>query len=80
MGGIGYRRYSSLPKSDASFYRTSSGSEIDLILEKGDKRAAAECKCRSLRESCGDLLPLNIRRFKFEEFLLRKGESRSDDV
>lgn len=28
----------------ASFYRTSSGSEIDLILEKGNKRVAIECK------------------------------------
>ncbi len=28
----------------ASFYRTSSGSEIDLILEKGNKRLAIECK------------------------------------
>jgi len=28
----------------ASFYRTSSGSEIDLILEKGNKRVAVECK------------------------------------
>jgi predicted AAA+ superfamily ATPase len=27
-----------------SFYRTSSGSEIDLILEKGNKRMAIECK------------------------------------
>jgi len=28
----------------ASFYRTSSGSEIDLILERGNKRVAIECK------------------------------------
>jgi predicted AAA+ superfamily ATPase len=28
----------------ASFYRTSSGSEIDLILEKGNERVAIECK------------------------------------
>jgi hypothetical protein len=28
----------------ASFYRSSSGSEIDLILEKGKKRIAVECK------------------------------------
>ncbi len=33
-----------LPNWKASFYRTSSGSEIDLILEKGNKRAAIECK------------------------------------
>ena len=29
---------------EASFYRTSNGSEIDLILVKGDKRIAVECK------------------------------------
>lgn len=33
-----------LPNWKASFYRTSSGSEIDLILEKGNKRIAIECK------------------------------------
>jgi predicted AAA+ superfamily ATPase len=33
-----------LPNWKASFYRTSSGSEIDLILEKGNKRVAVECK------------------------------------
>ena len=33
-----------LPNWNASFYRTSSGSEIDLILEKGSKRIAIECK------------------------------------
>lgn len=33
-----------LPNWKASFYRTSSGSEIDLILEKGNKHAAIECK------------------------------------
>ena len=33
-----------LPNWKASFYRTSSGSEIDLILEKGNKRMAIECK------------------------------------
>ncbi len=33
-----------LPNWKASFYRTSSGSEIDLILEKGNKRVAIECK------------------------------------
>lgn len=33
-----------LPHWKASFYRTSSGSEIDLILEKGNKRVAIECK------------------------------------
>jgi hypothetical protein len=33
-----------LPDWTASFYRTSSGSEIDLILEKGKKRVAIECK------------------------------------
>lgn len=33
-----------LPNWKASFYRTSSGSEIDLIIEKGNKRVAIECK------------------------------------
>jgi len=33
-----------LPNWKASFYRTSSGSEIDLILERGNKRVAIECK------------------------------------
>lgn len=33
-----------LPDWTASFYRTSSGSEIDLILEKGKRRIAVECK------------------------------------
>jgi len=33
-----------LPNWKASFYRTSYGSEIDLILEKGNKRVAIECK------------------------------------
>ena len=33
-----------LPDWAASFYRSSSGSEIDLILEKGKKRIAVECK------------------------------------
>ncbi len=32
------------PDHTASFYRTSNGSEIDLILEKGNKRVAVECK------------------------------------
>lgn len=35
---------SRLPKWNASFYRTSSGTEIDLILEKGKKKVAVECK------------------------------------
>jgi len=33
-----------LPDWTASFYQSSSGSEIDLILEKGKKRFAVECK------------------------------------
>ena len=33
-----------LPNWNAAFYRTSSGSEIDLILEKGNRRIAIECK------------------------------------
>ena len=36
-----------LPKWQPAFYRTSSGSEIDLILEKGNKRIAVECKASS---------------------------------
>jgi len=35
---------SQLPDWQASFYRTSSGSEIDLILERGQRRVAIECK------------------------------------
>ena len=34
----------------ASFYRTSSGNEIDLILEKGRHRLAVECKASSAPE------------------------------
>jgi predicted AAA+ superfamily ATPase len=33
-----------LPDWTASFYRTSSGSEVDLILAKGKRRIAVECK------------------------------------
>jgi len=33
-----------LPLYDASFYRSSSGAEIDLVLEKGDKKIAIEIK------------------------------------
>ncbi len=36
-----------LPKWRPAFYRTSSGSEIDLILEKGRRRIAVECKASS---------------------------------
>lgn len=35
---------SELPSWKASFFRTANGSEIDLILEKGIKRIAVECK------------------------------------
>jgi len=35
------------PDWDASFYRTASGNEIDLILERGKKRIAIECKASS---------------------------------
>ncbi len=35
------------PRYDASFYRSSSGAEIDLILEKGKKRIAIEIKSSS---------------------------------
>jgi hypothetical protein len=38
---------SKLPKWNAGFYRTSSGTEIDLILEKGKKKIAVECKASS---------------------------------
>ncbi len=38
------------PDWHASFYRTSSGSEIDLILERGTKRIAIECKASSSPE------------------------------
>lgn len=38
------------PDWDASFYRTSSGSEIDLILERGKKKIAIECKASSSPE------------------------------
>ena len=34
----------------ASFYRTSSGNEIDLVLEKGRRRVAVECKAASAPE------------------------------
>lgn len=36
-----------LPRHRASFYRTSSGTEIDLVLEKGNHRIAIECKASS---------------------------------
>lgn len=36
-----------LPDWTPFFYRTSSGTEIDLILEKGSKRIAIECKVSS---------------------------------
>ena len=35
------------PRYDASFYRSSSGAEIDLILEKGNKKIAIEIKSSS---------------------------------
>jgi len=35
------------PRFDASFYRSSSGAEIDLVLEKGEKRIAIEIKSSS---------------------------------
>lgn len=34
----------------ASFYRTSSGSEIDLVLERGQRRVAVECKASTAPE------------------------------
>jgi len=46
----------------ASFYRTSSGNEIDLVLERGRRRVAIECKAssapevtRGFRQALGDL-------------------------
>lgn len=36
-----------LPDWRASFYRTASGSEIDLVLEKGTRRIGIECKVSS---------------------------------
>ena len=39
-----------LPDWNAAFYRTSSGSEIDLILEKGNRRIGVECKGFDLPE------------------------------
>ncbi|TPW18293.1 MAG: hypothetical protein FD130_323 [Halothiobacillaceae bacterium] len=38
------------PEWRASFYRTSSGSEIDLILERGRRRVAIECKASTSPE------------------------------
>jgi predicted AAA+ superfamily ATPase len=34
----------SLPQADFFFYRTSHGSEADLVIESGNKRIAVECK------------------------------------
>ena len=39
-----------LPEWRAAFYRTSSGNEIDLILERGNRRIAIECKASSAPE------------------------------
>lgn len=41
-----------LPDWKSSFFRTSSGNEIDLILEKGSRRIAVECKA-SIAPSVG---------------------------
>jgi predicted AAA+ superfamily ATPase len=35
------------PDWEAGFYRTSNGAEIDLVLQKGQKRIAIECKAAS---------------------------------
>ena len=35
------------PSVSASFYRASSGAEIDLILEKGNRKVGIECKASS---------------------------------
>ena len=37
----------SLPDFRASYYRTAGGAEIDLVLEKGSRRIAVECKASS---------------------------------
>lgn len=36
------------PRYEASFYRSSSGAEVDLVLEKGEKRIAIEIKSSSV--------------------------------
>jgi hypothetical protein len=41
---------SSLPQWKAGFYRTASGSELDLVLEKGQRRVAVECKASTSPE------------------------------
>ena len=41
---------SSLPQWKASFYRTASGDELDLVLEKGQRRVAIECKASTSPE------------------------------
>ncbi len=38
---------SCLPNWNAYFYRTGLGAEIDLVLEKGSRRVAVECKASS---------------------------------
>ena len=38
------------PDWQASFYRASSGNEVDLVLEKGRRRVAVECKASSAPE------------------------------
>jgi predicted AAA+ superfamily ATPase len=38
---------SSLPGWRASFYRTQAGAELDLVLERGRRRFAVECKASS---------------------------------
>jgi predicted AAA+ superfamily ATPase len=39
-----------VPEAQASFYRTVSGSEVDLILEKDGRRMAVECKASTAPE------------------------------
>jgi predicted AAA+ superfamily ATPase len=38
---------SALPGWRASFYRTAKGAELDLVLERGGRRVAVECKASS---------------------------------
>jgi len=45
MDGYGNENIiSTLPDCRPYFYRSSAGAEIDLILEKGGRRLAVECK------------------------------------
>jgi predicted AAA+ superfamily ATPase len=54
----------SFPKAMPSYFRTSNGAEMDLVLEQGTKRVAVECKAstapaltRGFYNACTDLQP-----------------------